>query len=183
MKSKSILALALLMGGAGFAQAAETTASADKIYGNITQSHFGISASLSLSSTSIEGAGGFTTFTFNARGQYFLVDRFALGPVLKLTTQDTSSDLSIGPSALYYFWTRERLGLFLSQDVTLRSVSNSGNASSTWRTETQLGLNYFLYPAVAIGPAVDFLHQFGTNWSAFNRINQLTFLGQLSIYL
>ncbi|MBI3558649.1 MAG: hypothetical protein HY074_20470 [Deltaproteobacteria bacterium] len=179
---KQLVLAGLLAMTSGHAQALETVASADQIYGNITKGHLGVTASLSLSSTSNEGQSAFTVFSFSARSQYFLADRIGLGPVLKLSTQTNFSDLSIGPSVLYYFWTRDRLGAFISQDVTLRTVSNSGNSGTTFKTESQLGLNYFLYPSVAVGPAVDFIHQFGTA-SFFSRVNQVSFFGQFSIYL
>ncbi len=163
------------------ARAAVTSADEEKLYGNITQGHYGISASLNLNSTSTEGTSAFTTFRFSARTQYFLADRFGLGPVLRLTTQSNFTDFSVGPSALYYFWTRERLGAYFSQDVTLRTVTNSGKTSSTCELDSQFGLNYFLYPSVAVGPAVDFFHRFGTA-TTFNRVNQFALLGQLSIY-
>ena len=182
MAVRLLLALGLLIGGTSLVQAAESTASADRIYGNITQGHAGVSASLSLSSTSIEASSAFTTFTFNARGQYFLADRIGLGPVLRFSTRSNFSTISVGPSAIYYFWTRDRLGVFLAQDITLLSQTTSGNTFSTVNTDSQLGLNYFLYPSVAIGPAIDFIHQFGTA-TFFSRINQIAFLGQFSIYL
>jgi hypothetical protein len=166
----------VLSAGAGTARAAQ-----DRLYGNITEGHVGVDSSVSFSSTSVASAPATNQFAMRLRGQYFLEDRIALGPAIHLNTRNSFTSLRIGPSLLYYFWAREKLGAYLSQDVTIGSVYQSGSSSSRFDSDTVLGINYFITPSVAVGPAIELFHVFGN--VNFDTINQFLFTGAFSIYL
>lgn len=152
------------------------------VYGNITQNHIDIGASMNLSSIDIEGTEAYTVFTLSLRSHYYIIDRLGLGALFFLQTQSNLTNLRFGPSVIYYFWTSDRLGAYASQDLSFRSLTLGGaTATTAFETDTAVGLNYFLTPAVAVGPAVEFFHRFGNSHTA--RINQVSFTGQFSIYL
>lgn len=159
-------------------------ATSSKIYGNIREGNVGFDSgfdSLNLSSTSVEGANSVTSFNITLRTRYFLIDKLGLGVVLRLATQTGYTNLMAGPSVQYYFWTNDRLGAYFTQDLLVSNVSTSGNSNSGFRTDSIVGLNYFLHPAVAVGPAVELYHQFGN--ANRSRFNVFSFLAQFSVYL
>ncbi|MBI3544952.1 MAG: hypothetical protein HY075_16895 [Deltaproteobacteria bacterium] len=183
--SKGFVALVLWLSASASAVAAPaaptTSAAPQPLYGNISEGHLGLSASVSIDSTKVESADANTTFTFSTRNHYFVADRVGLGGVLFLQTRTNLTNLRVGPSVQWYFWNRDRLGAHVSQDVTIRVLSSPASTASSFQTDSLLGLDYFLYPSVAIGPALEFFHQFRT--SSFALVNEFTFLGQLSIFL
>jgi hypothetical protein len=179
MRSRIVLLAAMAFvfnSGAGTAHAA-----ADKLYGNITEGHVGVDSSVSFTSTSVASAPATNQFAMRLRGQYFLEDRIALGPAIHLNTRNSFTSLRIGPSVLGYFWARDRLGAYISEDVTIGSVYQSGASSSRFDSDTVLGINYFITPSVALGPAIELFHVFGN--VNFDTINEFLFTGAFSIYL
>jgi hypothetical protein len=179
MKRHKTLVAALTLLGA--MHGAEARAAVEKLYGNITEGHYGVDSAVSFTSTSVASAPATNQFALRLRGQYFLADRIGIGPAIHLNTSNSYTSLRIGPSVLWYFWAVDRLGAFISQDVTVGSVYQSGGSSSRFDSDSVLGLNYFITPSVAVGPAIELYHVFGN--VNFDTINQFLFTGAFSIYL
>lgn len=172
-----LCALAALVLTSGTAQAAPET-----IQANIKKGDLSISNSLDFSHKSIEGGSGTSSFSLSNRNHYFIVDRFGLGGALGVFTTDGFALFTVGPSATYYLWTQEKLGLYFTQDVLFRVISGSSTVdANNFETISALGLNYFIIPAVAVGPAVEFFHRFGT--SRLRTINEISFVAAFSIFL
>lgn len=88
-------------------------------------------------------------------GEYFVVDRLAVGVIFGLdwTTFDETVAV-IGPAADFYFWKKERLASFVGVDYRfgLTDVTVTGVAQG------RAGIQYFFHPAAAVGPVFFFRH-------------------------
>ena len=125
--------------------------------------------------------GGGVTY-LDVNHQWFLTDRFALGPSLTYRGTQLSTLVGIGPAASWYFYSEKKLGVYLGEELTFNSFGNS-NGSYLY-SSTSLGLDYFIVPSVAFGPVVSFTKGFAANNVTFANPDGIwDFHLGLSIYL
>jgi hypothetical protein len=174
-----------------------TTAFAAEEYGNILKGNFTTGASLSFAGNGYSDTSTNWRFNFNLPFEYFVMDHLSVGIRTGFAYEtDQNSFFSdfhnfdIGPSAHYYFYAKDRFAAYIGAAVLYNSVVtaynlNSGLAqtsNSIWETDSQVGLNYFIVPAVAAGPTVGYSHYFRVPSNGLLR-NQLYYTMFFSVYL
>ena len=142
---------------------------------NIDLGNWNMAGFLSFVKSSGLGTDG-AQYSASVTGKYFLVDRFALG--LSLGVDGATDEIpvaSVGPTASYFFWQSGKLASHV--DVGVRV----GLTSATVRSVLlgSVGLEYFLAPTVALGPAL-FYNYYSSRYSDYQRYG-LSF--NLGIYL
>lgn len=115
-----------------------------------------------------------TTFQATPRALYFLNDGFALGASLGIFVFDNFSFYTFGPEIKYYFWQGETSAAYVSEVIAFAFGDDiDGDTVSS----TTAGLNFFLTPSVALGPAAQF------NYNFDDKDGDFRLLGMFSIYL
>lgn len=121
-----------------------------------------------------------------------MIDRLSLGANFGLSggsATGTSTVISVGPSATYYFLQANHLAPFIKGRLNWNStqidnsyldLSSFNFVPSTesldyWSTTIQLGVNYFFNPSIAFGPAFEWTHAFSSTAGSGN--SSITFSG------
>jgi len=154
--------------GASFEALASTNA-------NINSGNWNVAGFLSFVKNSGRNSDG-TEYSATVTGKYFLINRFALGLGLGMDGATGENTLaSVGPTASYFFWQSGKLASHV--DVGFRFGLTSATVKSF--IQGSLGLEYFLAPVVALGPAL-FYNHYNSRFSDYQRYG-ITF--NLGIYL
>lgn len=116
------------------------------------QGHYLIGGDLPFSARLNNGS----SIALNANFAYFLIDNFALGGTVQLSTGGGYTDYLIGPIARYYFKTgNDKLKPFLQGALGLRgSSSDYGSSTSGLGGNVAGGLAIFLNEHIALEPNV-----------------------------
>jgi hypothetical protein len=127
-------------------------------------------------------AGSSLSLTLGTQLKYYVLLGFAVGGAIEggissnqsssstTTTQVNAQDLKLGAALSYYFFTHERITLGLSEvfyyvysratssvtDSSTGSTSLSTTANGYALSRTSLYFDYFLNPAIALGPSVNY---------------------------
>lgn len=172
------MALQQLVAGIGLLLFVVTEVRADGDYGNIHRGNVETGGSVSFSYVSPSGSGSLTSFSLSSPTQYFLIDRFSLGAAINYFHSSLGVDsLGVGPSATYYFWTQDRLATFAGEEFTYNKFPG---VDYFFNNRAKLGINYFITPSVAIGPSLEYGHNFGRGNTS--TIDSVSVLGKFSIY-
>lgn len=125
--------------------------------------------------------------------QYFLIDRLALGAAVSFdsasellqafggTISSASRTYGFAPEATYYFWSADRLATYAS--LFARLNFNEASGQTTWSAGLIVGLDFFIYPSVALGPALQYIHDFGSTNAGVLDVNVYSFLAAFRIFL
>ena len=119
-------------------------------------------------------------FKLSTNLNYFLIDHLALGMIANITTHESGSAntvANLGPAAIYFFWTQDRLASYLSGNV--RFGLNDATLVSV--LEGAVGLQLFFTESVGFGPKLYFVHD--TSHYELNNRNDYGLEFSFGIYL
>lgn len=158
---------------------ASNSASASSI-ANINQGDIGLGGAFGW--TQVEGVGNF--LSLSAPIQYFIMDHLSVGGEMNLSRSNVGPSWSagVGPAATYYFWTQDKMAAYGSEALTYQYTSsqNGAQVNPAWRSTTSLGMNYFLAPTLALGPALEYSHRW--NGSSTSNRNVVAMTGNFKLY-
>lgn len=121
-----------------------------------------------------------TRFTINLNAQYFVDDEYSLGLETGYSAAGGHSGVGyLGPVFTKYVWVDDKLAPYISM-LPIRFTKAEGIPSDLSST-VRIGAKYFLTDSVAVGPAVDFTHDWGKDTNPER--NTWSFLGLFSIHL
>lgn len=121
-----------------------------------------------------------TRFTVNLNVQAFVDDEFSVGLEAGYATAGRGTGVAyLGPVATKYLWVDDKLAPYISM-LPIRWTKAEG-VPSDYSTTVRIGAKYFLTDSVAVGPAVDFTHDWGKDQNPER--NTWSFLGLFSIHL
>ena len=121
-----------------------------------------------------------TRFTLNLNAQNFVADEFSVGLEAGYSTAGSRSGVAyLGPVATKYLWVDDKLAPYISM-LPIRWTKAEG-VPADFSTTVRIGGKYFLTDSVAVGPAVDFTHDWGREQNPER--NTWSFLGLFSIHL
>jgi len=111
----------------------------------------------------------------NTETEYFLIDRFSLGgSFVLLDTSTSATNLALGPSATFFFLRDGKWASYIGLGFGFGLTS----ATTDWALLSDVGLEYFITPSVAIGPS--FFYNHSNDGGSVNRYGVLANFG---IYL
>ena len=131
-------------------------------FGNINKGNIQADGAASVSNYAPTGQTSSFIVVVSPSVQYFVMNRVSIGGSLYFQHYSSGASwnaLGIGPSATWHFWSEGHLSASVSDGLTVNE-----NTNSRWylNNSTGLGLNYFITPSVAIGPALVVSYQFSS---------------------
>ena len=115
---------------------------------NINQGNWEVGGNLGIGYSSISG----TIIDTNPRFQYFFIKNLSFGATVEYDRSSKSERISIGPSMSYYFWESGKWATYFGQNIVWSKYSgNYLNGSSKAIGQSSIGVNYFVFPSVALG--------------------------------
>jgi len=157
-------------------------ASAQAEAGKINQGDWELGGGFNLTHTSRKNAvvPQSTTFFVYSQAQYFFVDHLSAGlDVGYSRSGSTSASTEIGPVVTKYIWVDDKLAPYVS--MLPIQWSHTRALGSSFSSSARVGAKYFLTDSVAVGPAFDYSHNWGSDRRAES--NSFSFLGLFSIHL
>jgi hypothetical protein len=104
-------------------------------------------------------------FSASLTAKYFLINRLALGIGGGVDAgPGESAAASVGPAASYFFWSDGKLAAHA--DLGFRYGLT--DTTVPWFITSQIGVNYFFTPSVAMGPSV-YLNHYSSRYADFQR--------------
>lgn len=132
---------------------ASNLAGASEFYGNIRKGNYGVSGSASVSrwhDTRFKDS-HWSVYSVMS-GEYFLVDRFALGLDYSIyKSGGTDPNYSLGAHAKYHYFAQDRISSFVGVSASISRFS-----SSIYNWGAQTGLDYWITPQLHVGPVFYF---------------------------
>ena len=141
---------------------------------NINKGNISVGGGLDLNYNTVSG----TSFFVNPKAEYFIADNLSLGGSVSYTVFGSAGYITFGPAISYYFWSQEKLATYVGGDLLINGGANSTNNLTF---DGNVGLNWFIVPTVAFGPALLFSHMFTSPDSSATSNYYL--LGTFSIFL
>lgn len=134
----------------------------EPVYGNIAKGRWkaGAASNFQIYSTAV-GKSSVTSVLLSTGLQYFLNDEFSLGGVLDFFKQEDYRAASFGPALTYFPWKEGRYAIPFTTAVLFETTRNSlGTTFNNAALDFSVGVDYFVTPAVALGPRLFYAHRF-----------------------
>ena len=159
-------------------------AKAETDFGNIHKGNLQTGGTINFSHGWQTGS-SFLSLQISSPTEYFLLDHLSLGGTVSYFHSGGPSynydSFGVGPSGTYYFWTQDHLAAYLGEEFSYNKTSGSSIYTSyCFNSRTKLGVKYFLTPSVAIGPSIEYTHQFGRQ--EIPTADSISLIGAFSIH-
>lgn len=144
---------------------------------NIRRGNISLGGSITLDQVLESSTNAVSTFNTSLALQYFVIDHLGIGGAFSYNHASNTRDNSLlGPVLSYFFWEQRNLAAYVGASYSLGLT----NATVTGRFNATIGANYFITPAVAVGPWLSFRHIIGRRGPTYDRI---LFGADFAIYL
>ncbi|RZA00027.1 MAG: hypothetical protein EOP11_18765 [Proteobacteria bacterium] len=118
-------------------------------------------------------------FSLRGIGQYFLADELSAGAEISVNASGGNTYVQAGPIITKYIFVDDKLAPYLSMLPIV--VKTASNVPAGYRSTVRAGAKYFLNDSVAVGPALEYSH----DWESgpYRSQENFSFLGLFSIHL
>jgi opacity protein-like surface antigen len=114
------------------------------------------------------------------QAQYFFLDHLSAGLDAGYSRSGSAFDsTNIGPVVTKYLWVDDKLAPFAS--MLPIQWNHTRGLGGSFSSSARVGVKYFLTDSVAVGPAFDYSHEWGSDRKP--EANSFSFLGLFSIHL
>ena len=115
------------------------------------------------------------------------MDRFSIGGSVVTSLSTDYKNYGVGPSLSYYFFQKDKWASFFALGAFYQESHYSSYYDNTtyqnFSGQAKLGLNYFIYPSVAIGPLLSFDHSFSHPSDSYYNSNSARLFLLFSVFL